>query len=39
MKLFDKKFVRFMWDDELEEKECFVADNIISILKNTNLRL
>lgn len=26
--LFDKKFVHFMWDDELEGKECFFADNI-----------
>lgn len=25
---FDKKFVHFMWDDELEGKEGFYADNI-----------
>ena len=28
MNLFDKKFVRFMWEDELESKMCFVADKI-----------
>jgi hypothetical protein len=27
-KLFDKRFVHFMWDDELKGKQCFVADNI-----------
>jgi len=33
MELFDKKFVRFMWDDELEGKEVFVADNINSLIE------
>ena len=28
MELFDKRFVHCMWDDELEEKKCFVADDI-----------
>jgi hypothetical protein len=31
MELFDKKFVHFMWDDELEGKECFVADDISTL--------
>ena len=26
--IFDKRFVYFMWDDELKGKTCFVADNI-----------
>ena len=33
MELFDKEFVRFMWDDELEGKEVFVADNINSLIE------
>ena len=33
MTLFDKRFVHFMWDDELEEKECFVADNINTLIE------
>lgn len=32
MELFDKKFVHFMWDDELEDKVCFVADNIADLI-------
>lgn len=28
IELFDKKFVHFMWDDELEGKKCFVKDCI-----------
>lgn len=28
MNLFDKKFVHFMWSDELEGKRCIVSDNI-----------
>lgn len=28
MKLFDKKYVHFMWDDELEGKEGFFSDSI-----------
>lgn len=28
MELFDKKFVHFMWDDELEGEKCFVSDGI-----------
>ena len=32
MELFDKKYVHFMWDDELEGKEGFFSDSI-DILK------
>lgn len=28
MELFDKRFVHFMWDDELNGKVCFVSDAI-----------
>jgi hypothetical protein len=28
MELFDKRFVHFMWDDELKGKRCFVSDGI-----------
>ena len=28
MPKFEKKFVHFMWSDELEGKKCFVADSI-----------
>lgn len=28
MELFDKKFVHFMWDDELEGKKCFVGNSV-----------
>ena len=31
MELFDKRFVRFMWDDELEGKEGFFADDICEL--------
>ena len=31
IELFDKKFVHFMWDDELEGKKCFVSDSIGSL--------
>ena len=31
MELFDKKFVYFMWDDKLEEKEGFFADDICEL--------
>ena len=27
-KLFDKRFVHFLWDDSLTGRECFFADNI-----------
>lgn len=27
-KLFDKRFVHFMWDEQLRGRRCFVADNI-----------
>ena len=37
MEIFDKKFVRFMWDDELEGKECFVADEMGSLEKDVNI--
>lgn len=32
MELFDKKFVHFMWDDELEGKEVFVADSMEDLI-------
>lgn len=28
MELFDKRFVHFMWDDELKGKRCFLEDGI-----------
>lgn len=31
MELFDKKFVHFMWDDELEGKKGFFADDIATL--------
>lgn len=31
MELFDKRFVHFMWDDELDGKKCFVADDISTL--------
>lgn len=37
MNLFNKKFVYFMWDDVLEGKECFVANNINAIINGVNL--
>lgn len=37
MKLFNKKFVYFMWDDELTDKECFVADNIYDLMHNVDV--
>jgi len=27
-RIFDKKFVYFMWDEKLKDKECFVSDDI-----------
>ena len=33
-KLFDQKFVHFMWSNELEGKECFVADDIDSLMRD-----
>ncbi|MCR5621375.1 MAG: hypothetical protein K6G18_05920 [Treponema sp.] len=27
-KLFDKRFVHFMWDEQLRGRRCFYADNI-----------
>lgn len=35
-KLFDKKFVHFMWDDSLEGKELFLSNNIDSLICNVN---
>ena len=37
MELFDKKFVHFMWDDELEGKEGFVSRNIKALIDIVNL--
>lgn len=31
MELFDKRFVHFMWDDELNGKEGFIADDICEL--------
>lgn len=36
MELFDKKFVHFMWDDELRGKDCFIADNIDGLKTHVN---
>ncbi len=36
-KLFDKRFVYFMWDDELTDKECFVAGNIYDLMHNVDV--
>lgn len=36
MELFDKKFVHFMWDNELEGKEGFFADNISRLTVDVN---
>ncbi len=33
MEIFDKRFVHFMWDDELEGKKVFVADNMNSLIE------
>lgn len=32
MEIFDKCFVHFMWDDELEGKVCFVANNMKDLI-------
>lgn len=34
MKLFDEKFVHFMWDDKLAEKRVFAADAIGYLMKS-----
>ena len=39
MELFDKKFVHFMWDDELEGKECFVSQSIKALIDIVNMNL
>lgn len=36
MELFDKKFVHFMWEDELEGKKGFVHENIANLRKVIN---
>ena len=36
MELFDKKFVHFMWEDELEGKEGFFEDCINDLIGNVN---
>ena len=36
MELFDKKFVYFMWDDELRGKECFYDDEIDGLRKTVD---
>ena len=36
MELFDKKYVHFMWEDELEGKEGFFANNIDSLMLTVN---
>lgn len=35
--LFDKKFVHFMWEDELEGKAGFFADNIDNLKCKVNI--
>ena len=36
MELFDKKYVHFLWTDELEGKDCFTADDMESLIKAVN---
>lgn len=36
MELFDKRFVYFMWDDELRGKECFYDDDIEGLQQSVN---
>lgn len=36
MELFDKKYVYFMWDDGLKEKEAFVANYIEDLINAVN---
>lgn len=38
-KLFDKRFVRFLWEDELEDKDknLFVADNIPTLITRVEM--
>lgn len=36
MEQFDKKYVHFMWDDELEGKEGFFADKIKFLVERVN---
>lgn len=36
MELFDKKYVHFMWSDELNGKNCFCSDRINSLISYVN---
>ena len=36
MELFDKKFVHFLWDDSLEDKEGFFADDVNALQIRVN---
>lgn len=36
LKLFEKKYVHFMWDDALEGKKCIVGDTILELMNNVN---
>lgn len=36
MELFDKKFVHFMWEDELRGKDCIIDDNIDGLKSHVN---
>ena len=36
MELFDKKYVYFMWDDELEGKRCFTSNDINKLVDYVN---
>lgn len=36
MDIFNKKYVRFIWEDELNGKECFVADDIDTLKELVN---
>ena len=36
MELFDKKFVYFMWDDELKGKRVITADSINCLIDRVN---
>ena len=36
MELFNEKFVHFLWHDELDGKECFVASEIDDLVRAVN---
>lgn len=36
MDIFNKDFVKYVWDDSLIDKECFVADDIDTLKSIVN---